>query len=80
MYVRWLESADDPELSLTQQLKVSAELRQYSDLLFLTRTSMLKNRVRLKSDDLAEKRAAQPAKKSPRERLKVVASDGVAGS
>jgi hypothetical protein len=79
MYVRWLEASDDAEHSLTQQLKVSAELRQYSDLLFLTRTSMLKNRVRVRSDEVAEKRE-QKKPQPPRKRLKVVAADGVAGS
>jgi hypothetical protein len=80
MYVRWLEASEDPEASLTQQLKVSAELRQYSDLLFLTRASMLKNRVRIAADEVAEKRTERtPSKTSARRRLKV-ADGAVAGS
>jgi hypothetical protein len=81
MYVRWLEASDDIEASLTQRLKVSAELRQYSDLLFLTRTSMLKNRVRIAADEVAEKRTEKTTaeKTKARRRLKV-ADSGVAGS
>lgn len=77
MYVRWLEAADDAELSLSQSLKVSAELRQYSDLLFLTRTSMLKNRVRVRADELAPKREEKKPKK---QRALKVAPDAVAGA
>lgn len=62
-------------------VKATTEARQMADRLGLNPTAMLKNRWRIKSDDLAEKRETKtPVKKSPRERLKVVASDGVASS
>lgn len=82
LYVRWMVSAaDDTNADLTAQLKAGNEARQWSDRLGLNPTAMLKNRWRIKSDDLAEARESKkPAKKSPRERLKVVGSDGLASS
>ena len=51
-------------------MKAITEARLRSVELGLTPTGMLKNRWRIKADDVAEKREARPAKK-PR-RLKVV--------
>lgn len=75
LYVRYLVKGEFGDLDSAK------EARMWSDRLGLNPTAMLKNRWRIKADDLAEKRESKkPAKKSPRERLKVVASDGVAGS
>ena len=81
LYVRWMVSAaDDVEADLTAALKAGNEARQWSDRLGLNPTAMLKNRWRIKADDLAERRTTKPKAKSARERLKVAATDGVASS
>lgn len=76
-YVKVLGYCENPE-SVTVGLL--GEARQMEDRLGLSPMSMLRLRWEIASDEVAEKRESKrPAKKSPRERLKVVASD-VAGS
>lgn len=78
LYVRWMVSAaDDVEADLTAALKAGNEARQWSDRLGLNPTAMLKNRWRIKADDLEQRRESKPKAKSARERLKVAAADGV---
>lgn len=75
-YAKVLGYCEDPE-SVTVGLL--AEARQMEDRLGLSPMSMLRLRWEIATDEVAEQRESRkPAKKSPRERLKVVASDGVA--
>lgn len=55
------------------------EARMWSDRLGLNPMAMLKNRWRVRTDEVSAKRE-ETAKKTPRKRLKVVDSDAVAGS
>lgn len=61
-------------------IKAVTEARQWTTPLGLTPSAMLKNRWRIRADDVAEKRGSKPVEASPRKRLKVVADDAVAGS
>lgn len=81
LYVRWQVAASESEdSSLTEALKAGNEARQWSDRLGLNPTAMLKNRWRVRADEVAEKRTDKAAPKtSARRRLKV-ADSGVAGS
>lgn len=81
LYVRWQVAASESEdSSLTEALKAGNEARQWSDRLGLNPTAMLKNRWRVRADEVAEKRTEKTAAKtSVRRRLKV-ADDAVAGS
>lgn len=73
IYVRVLTMAEAGDL------KAITEARLRSVELGLTPTGMLKNRWRIKADDVAEKRDEKAPKRKPR-RLKVVDGDAVAGS
>ena len=81
LYVRWQVAASEAEDStLTEALKAGNEARQWSDRLGLNPTAMLKNRWRIRADEVAEKRTEKTsAKTTARRRLKV-ADSGVAGS
>jgi hypothetical protein len=82
LYVRWQVAASESEAAtLTEALKAGNEARQWSDRLGLNPTAMLKNRWRVRSDEVTEKRAEKTtaAKTKARRRLKV-ADDAVAGS
>lgn len=72
LYVRYLVKGEFGDLDSAK------EARMWSDRLGLNPTAMLKNRWRVKADEVAEKRSEK--KPPPRKRLKVVASDGVASS
>lgn len=70
MYVRRsVEAEEDP--------KSSTEARQLAAALGLDPASMLRNRWRIKSDDLEEKRAAKAA---PKKRRALKVADGAVGS
>lgn len=73
LYVRWQVAASESEDStLTEALKAGNEARQWSDRLGLNPTAMLKNRWRVRADEVAEKRTEKTsAKTSARRRLKV---------
>jgi hypothetical protein len=73
IYVRFMVVAE------SGNIKAATESRQWSDRLGLNPTAMLKNRWRIKADDLDDKRTEKstPARKA--RRLKVV-DDAVAGS
>ena len=75
LYVRTLVVAE------LGDLKATTEARQWSDRLGLNPTSMLKNRWRVRSDEVAEKReqAGQSTGTKNRRRLKV-ADSAVAGA
>jgi hypothetical protein len=81
LYVRWQVAASESEdSSLTEALKAGNEARQWSDRLGLNPTAMLKNKWRVRADEVAEKRIEKTAPKTTaRRRLKVADSD-VAGS
>jgi hypothetical protein len=72
-YVRFSVLAEDGDM------KAATEARQCEDRLGLNPAAMLRNRWRIKSDDLADKRdsetTARPAPK--RRRLKVAGADAV---
>lgn len=70
LYVRYLVRGEFGDLDCAK------EARMWSDRLGLNPTAMLKNRWRVKADEVAAARESKP-KKSPRERLKVAAADGV---
>ena len=77
-YATVLGMCEDPD-SVTVGLL--AEARQMEDRLGLSPMSMLRLRWEIASDEVSEKRESKaPVKASPRERLKVVAADGVASS
>jgi hypothetical protein len=74
LYVRWQVAASESEAAtLTEALKAGNEARQWSDRLGLNPTAMLKNRWRVRSDEVTEKRAEKTtaAKTKARRRLKV---------
>jgi len=81
LYVRWMvNAADNEDADLTASLKAGNEARQWSDRLGLNPTAMLKNRWRVKADEVAEKRTEKASgAETARRRLKV-ADDAVAGS
>ena len=74
LYVRYLV------LGEIGSLDSAKEARMWSDRLGLNPTAMLKNRWRIKADDVAAKRETKAKAKTPRKRLKVVADDAVARS
>lgn len=69
LYVRYLVAGES-------NLEAAKEARMWSDRLGLNPTAMLKNRWRVRADEVAEQRG--PATSKPR--LKVVAADAVARS
>ncbi len=71
LYVRYLVLGEFGDLDSAK------EARMWSDRLGLNPTSMLKNRWRVKADEVEQKRE-QKKSKTPSKRLKVAASDGVA--
>lgn len=71
LYVRTLVTAEFGDL------KATTEARQWSDRLGLNPTAMLKNRWRVRADELGEKRGT---KKPAQKRRLVVADGAVAGS
>jgi hypothetical protein len=75
-YVRWKVKAELGDLD------ASKEARQLADRLGLTPLAMLRLRWEVAADEVAEQRQERTtrAKKSARQRLKVVDSDAVAGS
>jgi len=76
-YVRWKVKAELGDLDS------SKEARQLADRLGLTPLAMLRLRWEVDADEVAEyreERTAQAAKKTARQRLRVVDSDAVAGS
>ena len=70
LYVRWLSLAESGDL------KAGVEARQWSDRLGLNPSAMLKNRWRIRADEVAVKRGA--VRSSPLKRLKVADADAVA--
>lgn len=72
MYVRLLVSAEAGEV------KAATEARQWSDRLGLNPAAMMRNRWRIVSDEVTERRSSQRRKQAPKRRLKV-ADDAVAG-
>lgn len=82
LYVRWqVAASDNDDASLNEALKAGNEARQWSDRLGLNPTAMLKNRWRVRVDEVTEKRSEKTAAKTTaRRRLKVADSDVVAGS
>jgi hypothetical protein len=77
-YVKVLGYCEDPE---SLSVGLLGEARQLEDRLGLTPMSMLRLRWEIVADEISEKRDTKSAAaKSPRKRLKVVASDGVASS
>ncbi|MFJ4418278.1 hypothetical protein [Streptomyces sp. NPDC088925] len=75
-YVRWKVKAELGDLD------ASKEARQLADRLGLSPLAMLRLRWEITADEVGEQRQARTtrAKKSARDRLKVVDSDAVAGS
>jgi hypothetical protein len=73
IYVRFMVVAE------TGNIKAATESRQWSDRLGLNPTAMLKNRWRVKPDEVSEKRTEKVAPAREPRRLKVV-DDAVAGS
>lgn len=76
-YVKVLGYCEDPE---SLSVGLLGEARQLEDRLGLTPMSMLRLRWEIVTDEVSEKRETKSKAKSPRKRLKVVASDGVASS
>lgn len=72
MYVRMLAVAE------TGNIKAVTEMRQWSDRLGLNPQAMLRNRWRVRSDEVQERRTT-PRKTASKRRLKV-ADDAVAGA
>lgn len=73
LYVRYLVKGEFGDLDSAK------EARMWSDRLGLNPTAMLKNRWRVKADEVEQKRS-EKKKATPSKRLKVAASDGVARS
>lgn len=73
LYVRYLVQGEFGDLDSAK------EARMWSDRLGLNPTAMLKNRWRVRADEVAEKRAEKGAPQKKRRILKV-ADDAVAGS
>lgn len=72
LYVRWLVSASEgADATLADSLKAGVEARQWSDRLGLNPTAMLKNRWRVRPDEVAGRRTERPTTATPRRRLKV---------
>ena len=81
LYVRWqVAASESEESSLTEALKAGNEARQWSDRLGLNPTAMLKNRWRVRADEIGEKRTEKSATSTKARRRLKVADDAVAGS
>lgn len=77
MYVSFVVSAFHEDTDLAPSLKSAAEARQWSDRLGLNPAAMLRNRWRVRVDEVDEKRTEKSAPAGKSRRLKVV-DDAVA--
>lgn len=68
LYVRWLVMAEEGDM------KAASEARQWSDRLGLNPSAMLRNRWKISSDELAERRGTVAKTSTARDRLKVLES------
>ena len=73
LYVRWLTEGENGNL------EAAKEARMWSDRLGLNPIAMLKNRWRVRADEVAARRVER-VEDDPLARLKIVAADAVAGS